>query len=69
METSFLYWAISGAVAAAALAITAFNAKHWIGAQKFLCEDCKFNSAEDCLKPERPTALDCTAYRPSKETP
>lgn len=63
METSIFYWVITGAVAGSALFLTAYNAKHWIGEKKFLCEDCKFNNDEDCLKPERPTALDCTAYR------
>lgn len=63
MESSLLYWTITGAVAAVALALTVYNANHWIGDKRYLCEDCKFNNDQDCLKPERPTALDCTAYR------
>lgn len=64
MDQSIIYWAVTGGVAAIALALTLFNANRWVGERRFLCEDCKFNTAEDCLKPERPTALDCTAYRP-----
>ncbi|MBI2811338.1 MAG: hypothetical protein HYX67_10980 [Candidatus Melainabacteria bacterium] len=59
-----IYWSITIAVAVTALALTVFNARHWIGEKKFLCEDCKYNNPNDCAKPERPTALDCTAYRP-----
>ncbi|CAN5496522.1 hypothetical protein BH10CYA1_BH10CYA1_24690 [soil metagenome] len=58
-----IYWSITIAVATTALALTVFNAKQWIGGKKFLCEDCKYNNPEDCVKLERPTALDCTAYR------
>ncbi|MBS1955942.1 MAG: hypothetical protein JST89_17285 [Cyanobacteria bacterium SZAS-4] len=58
-----VYWSITAAVAAIAVALTIFNAKNWVGKKKFLCEDCKYNNPADCLKPERPTALDCTAYR------
>jgi len=63
MDSTIVYWSITAAVTAIALALTAYNANHWVGEKKFLCEDCKYNNPEDCLKPERPTALDCTAYR------
>lgn len=58
-----IYWSITAAVAAIAVVLTIFNANRWVGEKKFLCEDCKYNDPEACLKPERPTAVDCTAYR------
>lgn len=58
-----IYWSITAGVAAIAVVLTIFNAKHWIGEKKYLCDDCKYNNPEACIKPERPTALDCTAYR------
>lgn len=36
--------------------------KNWKGAE-YLCDDCAFNEPELCLKPERPNAISCTAYR------
>jgi hypothetical protein len=64
MEQPIIYWSITTVVLVIAFALTTFNAKHWLGSKKYLCEDCKYNTPEACLKPERPTALDCTAYRP-----
>ncbi|HEY9867735.1 MAG TPA: hypothetical protein V6D08_00890 [Candidatus Obscuribacterales bacterium] len=49
-------------VAAAAAALTIDAALHWQG-ERYLCDDCRFNDPELCLKPERPTAVSCTAYR------
>lgn len=66
MEHPFIYWAVTGIVVVIAFAIAAFNSKHWIGQGRYLCHDCKFNTPQDCLKPERPTALDCTAYSPKR---
>lgn len=37
------------------------------GKGKYLCQDCRFNDAEKCLKPERPRALLCTSYRSEAE--
>ncbi len=37
------------------------------GKGKFLCDDCRFNNDNDCLKAERPAAVVCTAYRSSSE--
>lgn len=34
------------------------------GKGKYLCQDCRFNSAKDCQKEERPMAFECTSYRP-----
>ncbi len=33
------------------------------GKKKYLCEDCRFNDPEKCLKVERPKAILCTSYR------
>jgi len=33
------------------------------GEKAYLCQDCRFNRADLCLKPERPEALECTSYR------
>jgi hypothetical protein len=54
---------ILAAVAAGAAAMTVEAAWHWQG-ERYLCDDCRFNDPELCLKPERPTANSCTAYRP-----
>jgi hypothetical protein len=64
MEQQYIYWLVTAIVIMVAFVLTTFNAKHWIGDGRYLCTNCKFNTAEDCLKRERPTALDCTAYRP-----
>lgn len=50
-------------VAIAAAAMTVDAAWHWQG-DKYLCDDCRFNHAQLCLKPERPKAISCAAYRP-----
>jgi hypothetical protein len=64
VEHPIIYWFVTAIVIVVTVVITVFNAKHWIGKRRFLCADCKFNTPEDCLKPERPKALECTAYRP-----
>lgn len=33
------------------------------GKGEFLCQDCRFNDPEQCLKVERPRAILCTSYR------
>lgn len=38
------------------------------GKGRFLCQDCRFNNAKDCLKDERPMAFECTSYR-TRELP
>ncbi len=37
------------------------------GKEEFLCQDCRFNDPELCLKVERPRAILCTSYRNDKE--
>lgn len=49
------------AVCAAACFLSWQSLKNWKG-NRYLCDNCRFNDPEACLKPERPTALDCTAY-------
>jgi len=46
-----------------AILLTLKAAALWQG-DRYLCDDCRFNDPESCLKPERPTAISCTAYRP-----
>lgn len=48
-------------VATAVLTIYTALARKSTGA--YLCDDCKFNSPEKCLKIDRPFALVCTSYR------
>lgn len=36
------------------------------GEKAYLCQDCRFNRADLCLKQERPEALECTSYRPGQ---
>lgn len=63
MENSYIFWIpVAGAIAFAS-AITLYSAWNRPGKGRFLCEDCRFNSPQDCLKKERPTALVCTSYR------
>lgn len=44
-----------------ASALTLFCAFNWRGG-KFLCDDCKYNSEDDCKKSQRPQAVICKAY-------
>ena len=43
--------------------LTIYSVLQAKGSGKFLCQDCKFNNPNDCLKKERPTAFECTSYR------
>lgn len=45
------------------VAFTVYSVSISQGKGKYLCEDCRFNDAEKCLKPERPEAVLCTSYR------
>ena len=45
----------------AAVFVTVVAYKSWQG-DKYLCDDCKYNDTQSCLKIERPRALDCAAY-------
>lgn len=54
-------------IVAAAITLSLIYLNHSRGSRAFLCEDCRFNTAELCLKSERPRAIDCTSYRPVLE--
>lgn len=59
-----LYWLFMGAIGMGAVALTVVAAQGWKG-DRFLCDDCRFNAPESCLKSERPTAMSCMAYKTS----
>jgi hypothetical protein len=63
MEHSNAYWSITAAVILALSWLTMHGARNWKGKGTYLCEDCRFNNPQACLKVERPRALLCTAYR------
>jgi hypothetical protein len=63
MEHSPLFWIFNIAVVTIASALTIYSARARKGAGGYLCEDCRFNSPEACLKSVRPFALVCTSYR------
>lgn len=63
MGSDLLYWVIIGAVGVFASALTIATAFKRKGKGYYLCDDCRFNSPQDCLKTERPYALQCTSYR------
>lgn len=48
-------------IAVLALAMTIYAASQWRG-DRYLCDTCKYNSDELCQKPERPRAVECTAF-------
>jgi hypothetical protein len=50
-------------VGVSAVLLTLKASGQWQG-DRYLCDDCRFNDPESCLKPERPRAMSCTAYRP-----
>jgi hypothetical protein len=53
--------ALLALIGLAAGALTINAARHWRG-DRYLCDTCKYNSPEKCLKKERPTALVCYAF-------
>lgn len=55
------------AASLAAAVISMYAIRYAKGMGKYLCEDCKFNSPEDCHKSERPKAVVCTGYRSKPE--
>jgi hypothetical protein len=61
------YWLPVGLVAASAASLTFYSAWKRRGKGRFLCDDCRFNVDQDCLKAERPKALICTSYRSGDE--
>lgn len=62
-EIPLLYVLVVLASAAFAGVLTVQSVVRRKGAGRYLCEDCRFNNPESCLKAERPYATRCTAYR------
>jgi len=60
---SVLYWIGTLSIAAFVTGLTIVAIRNRKGAGNYLCDDCKFNDPNMCLKSERPRALICTAYR------
>ena len=60
---NYVFWAGEAVALLGVVLLTAYPIVRRRGAQKFLCDDCRFNSPELCEKKVRPTAVDCTAYR------
>ena len=54
-------------VALCALYITWVAIQQYKG-ERYLCDDCQFNSAEKCHKKERPFAIQCYAYMKQKQS-
>jgi predicted nucleic acid binding AN1-type Zn finger protein len=63
------YWAVQLLALAGGIGITIFAIEHQRGKEEYLCGDCRFNDPKDCLKKERPKAIDCTSYRRNDKTP
>lgn len=59
-----IYWLVTVGAGIGAAALAIYNGCNWIGQERFLCDDCRFNSDRSCVKPERPTAIRCISYRP-----
>jgi hypothetical protein len=60
------YWtsALVVAVAAAILAAMGGREPSLTGSSgEFLCDNCRYNSARDCSRPERPNAVSCPDYK------
>lgn len=55
-------------IALAALLVT-WVAIHQYRGERYLCDDCQFNSPEKCHKKERPQAVQCYAYIPKDKAP
>ena len=65
MENTGIVWtqlAISLLSIAGACGVTYIAFKNWKG-DRYLCDDCAFNTEALCSKTERPCALDCLAYK------
>jgi len=60
---TYVFWVGETLAVLGAVLLTAYPIVRRRGAEKFLCDDCRFNSPELCQKKVRPQAVDCTAYR------
>jgi hypothetical protein len=67
MEQSPLFWIFNIIVVLLACALTVYSARTRKGSGGYLCEDCRFNNPQSCLKSVRPLALVCTSYRPEEK--
>ncbi|PZM84509.1 MAG: hypothetical protein DKT66_07705 [Candidatus Melainabacteria bacterium] len=63
MEGDLSFWLPTVLVVAAASALTLYSAWNRKGKGRYLCDDCRFNNPDDCLKIERPRAVSCLSYR------
>ena len=63
MEPTYMEVGLIGLMCLALTAASLFIAARIPGRGRYLCEDCRFNNADDCSKQDRPIALECTSYR------
>jgi hypothetical protein len=59
----YVFWIGESVVLLGAVLLTAYPLVKRRGSEKYLCDDCRFNSPDRCFKAVRPFAVDCTAYR------
>lgn len=65
MNEIVCHWILTAIVLGAALALSSAALKNRKGKGAYLCDDCRFNDSEKCLKTVRPYAVECTSYRPN----
>jgi predicted RNA-binding protein YlxR (DUF448 family) len=65
MNETVCHWILTAIVLGAALALSFAALKNRNGKGAYLCDDCRFNDSEKCLKTVRPYAVECTSYRPN----
>ncbi|MBP9091379.1 hypothetical protein KBI23_10135 [bacterium] len=65
MNEIVCHWILTAIVLGAALALSIAALKNRKGKGAYLCDDCRFNDSEKCLKTVRPYAVECTSYRPN----
>ncbi|MFA7335535.1 MAG: hypothetical protein WC028_02030 [Candidatus Obscuribacterales bacterium] len=65
MNEIVCHWILTAIVLGAALALSFAALKNRKGKGAYLCDDCRFNDSEKCLKTVRPYAVECTSYRPN----
>lgn len=63
MNETVCHWILTAIVLGAALALSFAALKNRKGKGAYLCDDCRFNDSEKCLKTVRPYAVECTSYR------
>ncbi|MBA4079240.1 MAG: hypothetical protein C0508_29700 [Cyanobacteria bacterium PR.023] len=65
INETVIHWILTAIVLGATLALSIAALKNRRGKGAYLCDDCRFNNSEKCLKPVRPYAVECTSYRPN----